>query len=85
MTILTSRELGQDVGRARRAAKSGPVFITDRGRPTHVLLGIEEYRRLAGTGRSLAEALSMEGLADIDFEPPRVDLAVFTGRNVMPG
>jgi hypothetical protein len=27
---------------ARKAAKDGPVFITDRGRPTRVLLTIEE-------------------------------------------
>ena len=71
ITTVTSRELNQDVARAKKAAKSGPVFITDRGKPAHVLLSIEEYRRLAGRGRSLAEALSMPGLADIDFELPR--------------
>ena len=69
ITTVTSRELNQDVGRAKRAAKSGPVIITDRGKPAHVLLCIEEYRRLTGQGRSLAEALAMPGLADIDFEP----------------
>ena len=58
ITILTSRELGQNVGRAKRAAHSGPVFITNRGRPTHVLLNVEDYRRLAGAGRGLAESLS---------------------------
>ncbi len=49
-----------------------PLAITDRGKPAHVLLSIEDYRRLAGQGRSLAEALSMPGLADIDFDPPGV-------------
>ena len=72
VTTVTSRELNQDVARAKKAAKSGPVFITDRGKPAHVLLSIEDYRRLAGQGRSLVEALSMPGLADIEFEPPRV-------------
>ncbi len=71
ITTVTSRELNQDIGRAKKAAKSGPVFITDRGKPAHVLLNIEDYRRLAGQRRSLAEALSMPGLADIDFQPPR--------------
>ena len=42
-----------------------------RTRPAHVLLSIEDYRTLAGQRRSLVDALSMEGLADIDFEPPR--------------
>ena len=76
VTTVTSRELNQDVGRAKRAAKSGPVFITDRGKPAHVLLSIEDYRRLAGTGRSLLEALSMPGLADIDLGPARLNIGV---------
>lgn len=74
ITTLTSRELNQDVGRAKRAAHSGPVFITNRSRPTHVLLSVEDYRRLAGARRSLVQALSMEGLSDIDFEPPKVHI-----------
>ena len=71
VTTVTSRELNRDVARAKRAAKAGPVFITDRGRPAHVLFSIEDYRRLAGERRSLLDVLSMPGLADIDFEPPR--------------
>ena len=76
LTTVTSRELNQNVGRAKKAAISGPVFITDRGKPAHVLLCIEEYRRLSGQRRSLVEALSMPGLADIDFEPPRLRIEV---------
>ena len=74
ITTVTSRELNQDLARAKKAAKSGPVFITDRGRPAHVLLSIEDYRRMAGQHRSLVDALSMAGLSDIDFELPRVDI-----------
>ena len=72
VTTVTSRELNQDLARAKKAAKSGPVFITDRGRAAHVLLSIEDYRRLTRERRSLLDALSMPGLADIDFEPPRL-------------
>ena len=71
ITTVTSRELNQDVARAKKAAKSGPVFITDRGKPAHVLLSIENYRRLAREDRNLLDALSMEGLADIGLDPPR--------------
>ena len=71
-TTVASRELTQHIGYAKKAAKSGPVFITHRGKPAHVLLSIEDYRRLAGQRRSLVEALSMPGLADIDFEPSTV-------------
>lgn len=71
MSTLTSRELNQDVGRAKREAAEGPVFITDRGKPSHVLLSIEDYRRLTGRGRTLGEALAMPGVADIEFDPSR--------------
>lgn len=73
MTTLSSRELNQDIGRAKREAKQGPVFITDRGKPAHVLLSIEDYRRLTGKRRTLGEALAMPGVADIDFDPPRLE------------
>ena len=58
------------------AAKSGPVVITDCGKPAHVLLSIKDYRRLAHQLRSLAETLSMPGLADIEFDPPRTQLTL---------
>lgn len=78
MTISTisSRDFNQDIGRAKKAAKNGPVFITDRGRLAHVLLSIDDYQRLTGKHRSIVEALAMPGLAEIKFEPPRVDLSV---------
>ena len=73
MTILTlsSREFNQDTSRAKKAASEGPVFITDRGKLAHVLLSIEEYQRITGKRRSIVDALSMRGLADIEFETPR--------------
>ena len=71
-TTLSSREFNQDASRAKRAASKGPVFITDRGKPAHVLLSIEDYRRLTGGGGSIVELLSLEGVGDIEFDPPRV-------------
>jgi prevent-host-death family protein len=70
MTTLTSREFNQETGRAKKAADRGPVFITDRGRPSYVLLSIAEYRRLTGTGRSIADLLALPGAEDIDLELP---------------
>lgn len=70
-TILTSREFNQDASGAKRAATRGPVFITDRGRPAHVLLSIEEYQRLTGGPGSILEMLAMPGVEDIAFEAPR--------------
>ncbi|HAK8347012.1 TPA: type II toxin-antitoxin system Phd/YefM family antitoxin [Salmonella enterica] len=74
VTTLSSRELNQDVTRAKRATCSGPVFITDRGKTAHVLLSIEEYQRLTKQRRSIADALAMPEVADIDFEPSRVSI-----------
>jgi prevent-host-death family protein len=71
ITTLSSREFNQDAGRAKRAAKRGPVFITDRGRPAHVLLSIADYQALTGGYRNIADALAMPGVADIPFDPPR--------------
>lgn len=70
ITTLTSRELNHDLGRAKRAARMGPVVITDRGKPAHVLLSYAEYQRLAGQPRSLVEALSMPGLSAVEFDVP---------------
>lgn len=37
ITTLSSREFNQDTSRAKKAALIGPVFITDRGKPAHVI------------------------------------------------
>jgi len=77
ITTITSRDFNQDIGRAKRtAAKSGPVFVTNRGKTTHVLLSIEDYQRITARGRSLVEALAMPGLADIDFKPPKLNIEI---------
>jgi prevent-host-death family protein len=71
VSTLTSREFNQDTSGAKKAAAQGPVFITDRGRPAHVLLTIADFLRLTGGHMSLAEALAQPG-ADFEFDPPRV-------------
>jgi prevent-host-death family protein len=65
---LSSREFNQAASEAKRAANDGPVFITDRGRPAHVLMSIEQYRRLTGGNNKIADLLAMPGIADVEFE-----------------
>jgi len=77
VTTLTSREFNQDTSGAKKAAQRGPVFITDRGRPAHVLLTIEDYRRLAGGNMSLAEALAQASDSEVAFQPPRLGGGLF--------
>lgn len=72
VTTLTSREFNQDTSRAKQAASRGPVFITDRGRPAHVLLTIEDYQKLSESQVSIVDQLSMPGVEDIEFDPPRL-------------
>jgi prevent-host-death family protein len=72
ITTLSSREFNQDASRAKKAAKRGPVFITDRGRPAHVLLTIEEYRKITNKQENILDLLGMPEAAEIDFDPPRM-------------
>ena len=66
---LTSREFNQDTGGAKNAAKDGPVYITDRGQPSHVLLTFADYQRLAANQPSIIELLAQPpGIEDIDFD-----------------
>ena len=61
MKTLSSREFNQDVSLAKRLARIEPLFITDRGRPTHVLLGIDAFRQLTGPSESIVDLLAMDG------------------------
>ena len=58
ITTVSSREFNQDVSRVKRAAVNGPVFRTDRGHPSHVLLTIEEYQKITGKKESIVELLA---------------------------
>lgn len=76
ITTISSREFNQGASEAKRAASNGPVFITDRGRPAHVLMTFEEYQRLTKQRRNIADALAMPDSADIEFEPPRAIIKI---------
>ena len=71
-TLINSRGFNQDTGRAKKAATVGPLFISDRGNPAHVLISIEDYQRLTNQHRNIIQALSMLGLSDIKVEFPRL-------------
>lgn len=67
ITTIASQEFDQDTSGAKKAARNGPVFVTDRGVPAHVLMTIDEYRRLTKKRMSSAEALEQAG-PEADFE-----------------
>jgi prevent-host-death family protein len=75
-TTLSSREFNQSASEAKKAANKGPVFITDRGRPAHVLMSMAHYQSLTGSSQKIADLLAMPGVQDFDLEIPRLrDLA----------
>lgn len=71
MTTFSSREFNQDVGGAKRAAQSEPVFITDRGKPTHVLMSFEAYRAMSGQTETLVDLLALTEGVNIDLDAAR--------------
>jgi prevent-host-death family protein len=72
ITTLSSREFNQDASKAKKAAKAGPVFITDRGRPAHVLLTFDEYKKLTGGRTKIADLLAMPGIEDSELDIPQL-------------
>jgi PHD/YefM family antitoxin component YafN of YafNO toxin-antitoxin module len=71
VTFMSSREFNQDTSRAKKQAEAGPVYITDRGRPAHVLLTFEAYERLVGPTHVLDRLGEPAGVEDVEFDPPR--------------
>jgi prevent-host-death family protein len=77
ITTVTSREFNQDVSKIKRAALNGPVFITDRGHPAHVLLAIQDYEKLTATKESIIDLLAMPNADEIDFEPAKLNTKIY--------
>jgi prevent-host-death family protein len=73
ITTVSSREFNQDTSKAKKAAQAGPVFITDRGRPAHVLMTIEQYQVLIGPAANIVDLLAMPDAVEGDFKAPRAD------------
>lgn len=77
ITTISSREFNHDVTKAKRAASSGPVFITDRGHTAHVLLSIDEYQKITDQQQSVVDLLAMPEAGDIEFDAPTNDKELY--------
>lgn len=69
ISTVSSREFNDDAGRAKGVAATGPLFITDRDRPTDVLSRIEDYQQLVGGGATIVDLLSAGADDAIEFAP----------------
>ena len=74
ITTMSSRDFNHESSRAKRAALDGPVIITERGKPAHVLMSFDEYRRLTATSAKIADLLAMPDMADLEI-PSLKDMA----------
>lgn len=70
-TTFTARQYNQDTSAVKRATKNGPVFITERGKPSHVMMTIEAYERLKGKHAKVPLVNFLEGLALADLDLTR--------------
>ena len=76
-TTISSREFNQHIAKAKRDALNGPVIITDRNHPSHVLLSIKEYQNITSKKESIVELLAMSDTLEIDFEVKTLDQILF--------
>jgi len=77
--FFAARRFNQDTAAAKRAAEDGPVYVTDRGRPSHVLLTFREYSQLVEARGGPGDLLSVLGS---DAEAAAVDLDVRRSREL---
>jgi len=68
-STVSSRELNQALSRVKKFSLKAPVIITDRGRPSHVMMSYAEYQRLTGKQTSIVERLTCPTPANDAFEP----------------
>jgi hypothetical protein len=76
-SMLSALEFDQNPSRAQHAAAGGPVFIMDGGRPSYVLIAIDDYHRLIGRVVSMVDLLSADEHCGIDFEPSQASGDLF--------
>jgi len=73
MSVVTATEFNQRPSAVKAMSAREPVFITERGRATTVLLSVGEFDRLRGVrpGRSLGDALVADDGLDVEFPRDR--------------
>ncbi len=75
MAKFTQDELNQNLPKAMQDALKGPVFVTDSGETTHVLMNYSHYRQFTAKGTNIVKALSMPGLSEIEIEPEKSSIS----------
>lgn len=71
---VTAAEFNREPSKVKARAADGPVFITDHGVRSYVLLSIEEYERIRPARHGLATSLR-QGWADLVARSTGADAA----------
>ncbi|CAK8713065.1 Antitoxin [Candidatus Electrothrix laxa] len=72
VTTISGTALNRNVGKAKKAAQTGPVIITDCGKPAYVLMNIDQYQQIIGNAKNILDLVAMPGAEDVDFNSPRL-------------
>jgi hypothetical protein len=71
-------EFVQEIEQAKKASQDGPVFLMEGGHKTHVLLSLDEYRKVSDKGLSIVDMLWDPAAAALDdIELPKREIQEF--------
>ncbi|MFQ3207060.1 MAG: hypothetical protein ACI9IT_001209 [Glaciecola sp.] len=68
---FTSRQFNQDPSSVKRAAKKGPIKITERGVVAYMMMSIEEYLEITGKTSTICDLLGAPDTAAIELLVPK--------------
>lgn len=71
---FTSRQFNQDPSSVKRAAKKGPVKITERGVVAYMMMSVEEYLEISGKTRTICDLLNAPDTVDIELLVPKFNI-----------
>ncbi|MBO7081722.1 MAG: type II toxin-antitoxin system Phd/YefM family antitoxin [Neisseriaceae bacterium] len=76
-TILTCQDFNRQIAKAQKQCEQSPVFVTNRGQLSYVLMSYQEYLSLSGEKQSIANALAFPNteikVDDIEFERMNIE------------
>jgi prevent-host-death family protein len=82
-SVLTITDVNQNFSLAKAAAEKGDVVITQRGKPSFVLMTYDSYQKRQKPESALAlfERLHLPGIEDIELELPKREIEPFPRPN----
>lgn len=77
-TILSCQDFNRQISQAQKQCEHAPVFVTNRGELSYVLMSYQKYLQLTNKTQNIADALafpkSKTEIVDIDFERANIEM-----------